>query len=151
MRKGDAAAGTGAGSGSDTGSGSGSDTGSETDTGTETETETETETGSGSETEVDSGKPARKPLKERLEDLIAEYGAVAFVIFLSIFLLTYAGFFIAIKAGIDVDTSSAGRNAGTLFAAWFATKLTMPLRVLATLVLTPIVGSFVHRKRHPEE
>jgi hypothetical protein len=85
-------------------------------------------------------------IKERLQEHIAEYGALALTIFLLIFALTYLGFFVAIKSGADIGDSAAG-STGTFVAAWLATKLTMPLRVGATLVLTPLAAAGLHRIR----
>ena len=93
---------------------------------------------------VSAVKPARVPVKERLQDLVTEYGAIALTIFFAIFLLTYLGFYLAITSGADVGDSAAG-STGTFVAAWLATKLTMPLRVAATLVLTPIAAAVLHR------
>ena len=85
-------------------------------------------------------------MKERLQEQLAEYGGIALTIFLLIFALTYLGFFAAIKAGAKVGDSAAG-NTGTFVAAWLATKLTMPLRVAATLVLTPLAAAIMSRLR----
>lgn len=89
------------------------------------------------------GIETKPPLKERLQTLLAEYGTVAIVIYFGIFALVFAGFAISIRFGVQVD--SAAGTAGTLGAAYLATKLTQPLRILATLVLTPIVGKLVKR------
>jgi hypothetical protein len=90
-------------------------------------------------------------MKQRLQDHLAEYGGIALVIFLAIFALTYLGFFVAIKSGIDVGDSAAG-STGTLLAAWFATKLTLPIRIGATFALTPLAASLLHKlKRSPVE
>lgn len=83
------------------------------------------------------------PLKDRLKALLAEYGKVAMITYFSIFALVWVGFAIAIRSGVKVD-SSAG-TAGTIGAAYLATKLTQPLRILATLVLTPLIGKLVQR------
>ena len=90
-------------------------------------------------------------LKQRLQDHLAEYGSIALVIFLMIFALTYLGFFVAIKTGADIGDSAAGQT-GTFVAAWLATKLTLPIRIGATFVLTPLAASLLHRlKRTPVE
>jgi hypothetical protein len=91
-------------------------------------------------------------MRKRLESLLAEYGTVAIVIYLVIFALTLAGFFIAIRMGWRA--SSAGGQAGTLAAAWIATKLTQPVRILATLALTPLLVKLYERavgRRRPEQ
>lgn len=82
-------------------------------------------------------------MKDRFKTLLAEYGKVAMIIYFSIFGLVFLGFAVAIRMGVEVE--SAAGNAGTLGAAYVATKLTQPLRILATLVLTPIVGKLVER------
>lgn len=69
------------------------------------------------------------------------------VAYFLIFALVYVGFVISISLGASVD--SAAGTAGTLGAAWVATKLTQPLRILATLLLTPILGSLAKRLRPP--
>ena len=89
----------------------------------------------------------RQPLKVRLKALLDEYGTVAIATYFGIFFLVLGGFTLAIKFGVKVD-STAG-TAGTLAAAWVATKLTQPLRILATLVLTPVIGKLVQRLRKP--
>ena len=78
-----------------------------------------------------------------MKALLAEYGPVAIVTYFSIFFLVFAGFAIAISMGAAVD--SAAGTAGTIGAAYVATKLTQPLRILATLLLTPILGKLVAR------
>lgn len=83
--------------------------------------------------------------KAKLKALLAEYGRVALWTYLAIFLLVLGGFAIAIKVGVKVE-SSAG-NAGLLGAAWVATKLTQPLRILATLALTPVVAHVLKIKK----
>ncbi len=92
-----------------------------------------------------SEEKAKKPsVKERLQDLAAEYGKIAFVVYFSISALTILGFYVAIKTGVDVGDSTAG-SSGALFAAWIAAKLTWPLRLGATFFLTPIVAALVHK------
>jgi hypothetical protein len=90
--------------------------------------------------------PATNSLKERLEKALLEYGSVALWVYFVIFALVLVGFATAIRLGIEVE-SSAG-TAGTWGAAYVATKLTQPLRILATLAVTPIVVRVVrYRKR----
>ncbi len=82
---------------------------------------------------------------EKLNRLLEEYGRIGLVIFFVLFALTYLGFLTAIKLGFH--TKSSGGNVGAFFAAWLATKLTMPLRLLATAGLTPIVSAAYRRVR----
>jgi hypothetical protein len=86
-----------------------------------------------------------KGLGTKLENLLTQYGATAFVTWFVIFGLVFAGFAVAIKSGFQVE-SGAG-SAGTLGAAYVATQLTKPIRIAATLVLTPVVARVVKRLR----
>ena len=97
--------------------------------------------------------PAIEPkpsLKERFQKLLAESGRVVLFVYFGIFALVFAGFAIAIRAGMHVD--SATGEMGTIGAAYVATKLTQPIRILATLVITPIVAKVMERfsKKPPE-
>ena len=83
-----------------------------------------------------------KTTRAKYEALIAEYGAIAFTVYFSIFFLTLAGFFFAIQRGLEVD--AAAGHVGTLGGAYAATKLTQPVRILATLALTPIAAKTKH-------
>jgi len=80
-----------------------------------------------------------------MKGIFAEYGPLALVLYLTIFAITLAGFAVAISFGVETD--SAAGSAGTLAAAWLATKLTQPLRILATLALTPLVAAGLKRLR----
>ena len=88
----------------------------------------------------------KKPWKERLEDHLREYGAIALMVYLTIWLTVWAGFTIAIATGLDVDGDAGGAGMlGIIGAAWLPTKLTQPLRIGATFVVTPIVAGVWHR------
>lgn len=86
-------------------------------------------------------------MKQRYETLIAEYGMLVLVLYLGTFLVTLLGFAVAIRAGFNVEGVGAG--VGTWAAAYVATKLTTPIRIGVTLVLTPIVARLLG-KRKPE-
>lgn len=87
--------------------------------------------------------PNVPPLKDRLKHLMVEYGSLAIWIYFAIFVVVLVGFAIAIRAGVKVE-STAG-TAGVWGAAWVSTKLTQPLRILATLALTPFVVRIARR------
>jgi hypothetical protein len=89
--------------------------------------------------------PPAIPLKERLQKALVEYGSLGLWVYFAIFALVLVGFATAIKLGIGVE-SSAG-TAGTWGAAYVATKLTQPLRILATLAVTPVVVQVARRLR----
>ena len=85
---------------------------------------------------------------ERIKALLAEYGRTAIVVYLVMFAIVFAGFLIAVgAAGYAPDGAASG--AGVIGLAWLATKLTQPLRILATLALTPLVSAAVKRLRRP--
>jgi hypothetical protein len=85
-------------------------------------------------------------MKEKLQELMAEYGRIAIVVYLSIFAATMAGFSIAIRQGFEVESASS--TAGALGAAWVATKLTQPIRIAVTLALTPLIGTAIKRRKN---
>ena len=91
------------------------------------------------------GSPPPKPsLKSKIKGLVEEYGPIALVVYLTIFGLTVLGFFVAISAGWDTDTS--GGLTAKFFAVWAATKLTQPIRIAATFAITPIVAKWWHKR-----
>lgn len=78
---------------------------------------------------------ARPPLKERWKTLMAEYGRLAIWVYFTIFFGLWAAFIVAIRLGFQVD--GAGGTTGSVLGAYAAVKLTQPVRILATLGLTP--------------
>jgi hypothetical protein len=88
--------------------------------------------------------PSKPSLKQRFETLIAEYGKFVIPLYFGIFILTWTGFAFAIQNGFEVQSATAG--AGTWAAAYVATKLTQPIRIGATLLLTPIVARLFGRR-----
>jgi hypothetical protein len=87
----------------------------------------------------------KQTLKQRLKALFAEYGRVAIYTYLALSLLAITAFSIAIGAG--VTPSSATGVFGVIGAGWVAAKATVPLRILATLALTPLIAALVQRRR----
>lgn len=88
-----------------------------------------------------AARPGRPPLKQRLSVLFSEYGRIAVITYLVISVLAIVGFSIAI--GIGVSPSSATGVLGVIAAGWVAAKATMPIRILITLGLTPVIGLIV--------
>lgn len=84
-------------------------------------------------------------LKGRYQDLVAEYGAVALGIWFGLAAVVFLGFTVAIRMGVSVE--GAAGSAGTFGAAYVGLQLTKPVRIVATLALTPFVGQWVHRRR----
>jgi len=91
----------------------------------------------------------KRTLKERWAAHVAEYGKVAIYTYLTLSLSAIAAFSIAF--GFGVAPSSASGVLGVIGAGWVAAKATMPLRILATLGLTPLIAALVkrHRARKP--
>jgi hypothetical protein len=83
-------------------------------------------------------------MRQKLKALAAEYGKVAVFVWFGIFVLVFAAAAIAIHFGFEFE--GAAGSAGTLGAAYIATKLTQPLRILATVALTPLVAKVVRRR-----
>ncbi len=95
---------------------------------------------------TEQAAPAKKPpLKQRLKKLMEEYGRVALYTYLALSLSAIIGFSIAIGLGMEAD--STGGVLGAIGAGWVAAKATMPLRILATLGLTPLIASLVARRK----
>lgn len=92
---------------------------------------------------------ARPTLKERLATHFAEYGKIALITYLVLSIAAIVGFSIAIAVG--AEPSSATGMFGVIGAGWLAAKATMPIRILATLGLTPLVAAVVHKiaRRRP--
>lgn len=84
--------------------------------------------------------------REKLKLLLEEYGRIVLWVYLGIWLVVLAGFTLAISAGFNVKSVSAS-GLGVLGAAWLATKLTQPLRIAGTLVLTPIISAALKKWR----
>ncbi|MDY7226179.1 hypothetical protein SYV04_07275 [Hyalangium sp. s54d21] len=95
---------------------------------------------------------AKPSLKERFKSLLVEYGQVAIIIYFVIFGLCIAGFAVAIPLGFKVEGASDTTNFfAILGASWVATKVLQPLRILATLALTPVIGRFVMKRPKPQD
>jgi hypothetical protein len=84
-------------------------------------------------------------VKKTVQNLLAEYGTVAVIVYFVIFFGVLGGFYLAIRFGWR-PSSTAG-SMGTLAAAYIATKLTQPIRIAATVVVTPFVAKLYERVR----
>jgi hypothetical protein len=87
-------------------------------------------------------------MRKTLKKILAEYGAIAVVLYLTIFFVVFIGAYFAISLGWAPE-SIAG-NAGAWTAAYIFTKLTQPLRIAGTVVLTTFLGRLWDRRRKPE-
>lgn len=84
-------------------------------------------------------------MKEKLKTLLEQYGTVALVIWFTIFGLSIATFSTLLSLGFEVE-GAAGAT-GTLAGAYLATQVIKPIRIAATLALTPLVATWVARVR----
>jgi hypothetical protein len=81
----------------------------------------------------------------RLNQVFREYGRIAIGSYLVIFVAVFLGFLLAIQSGVEVK--GAAESAGLIGGAWLATKLTQPLRILATVAVTPVVARVIRPAR----
>jgi hypothetical protein len=92
------------------------------------------------------GSPRRKlPLKERLTELFSKYGTIAVITYFTLSILAIIGFSIAVGLGYKPTTSTG--VIGVIFTGWALAKATLPIRILITLGLTPMVAHVVKRFR----
>jgi len=92
------------------------------------------------------GRPDRfHPVKKTVQKLLAEYGTVAVIVYFVIFFAVLGGFWLGIRFGWR-PSSTAG-SVGAFTAAYIATKLTQPIRIGATILVTPIIARLYERLR----
>ena len=87
-------------------------------------------------------------MRKTLKAILAEYGAIAVVLYLTLFFVVFIGAYVAIRLGWG--PSSVAANAGAWTAAYIVTKITQPLRIAGTVVLTTFLGRLWDRRRKPE-
>ena len=87
-------------------------------------------------------------MRKTLKAILAEYGAIAVVLYLTIFFVVFIGAYVAIRLGWG--PTSVAANAGAWTAAYIVTKITQPLRIAGTVVLTTFLGRLWDRRRKPE-
>jgi len=87
-------------------------------------------------------------MKKTLKDILAEYGAIAVVVYLVLFAAVLIGSYFAIRFGWT--TKSAAGTAGIWTAAYIVTKITQPLRIAATVILSAFIGRILDRRQKPE-
>ena len=88
-------------------------------------------------------------MRKTFQKLMAEYGVIAFIVYLTIFFGTWFGAWAAIQRGVNLAAlaarfglSSNGfvANLGAGTAAYIFTKLLQPVRIGLTLILTPLLA-----------
>jgi hypothetical protein len=89
----------------------------------------------------------RGELRKGINDLVMEYGPFAVAVYLTTFVCVLLGAWAAIQIGWQPQSASG--NAGALAAAYVTTKVTQPLRIAATIVLTPLAARGYQRFFRP--
>lgn len=79
-------------------------------------------------------------MRKTLQEIFTKYGPIAVVVYLSLFTLVLGISYFAIRLGWT--PSGAVGSVGVFTAAYLVTKITQPLRIAATVVLTPLIGGF---------
>lgn len=87
-------------------------------------------------------------MKKTLKEILAEYGTIAVVVYLLLFAIVLTGSYFAIRFGWT--TNSAAGTAGIWTAAYIVTKITQPLRIAATVVLSAFIGRMWDRRNKTE-
>lgn len=77
-------------------------------------------------------------MRKTLKNVFAEYGAIAVVVYLSLFAIVLVGSYFAIRLGWT--PGGVAGQAGAWTAAYLVTKIAQPLRIAATVLITTFVG-----------
>ena len=81
-------------------------------------------------------------MSSKVQNLFAKYGRIGIFVYLIIFFLTLLGFWVLLTAGVDIRTWSFFSELGNIGAfglAYAATKITQPIRIALTLLITPLI------------
>ncbi len=84
-----------------------------------------------------------RDLLARFQTLVVEYGIIAIIVHYVIFAIVIVGFWAAIRSGWQ-STSTAG-SMSTWGAAYVAAKITQPLRIIATIAITPFIAKLYEK------
>ena len=84
-------------------------------------------------------------MNSKAQNLFAKYGRVGLFVYFIIFFLTLFGFWLLLTAGVDIRTwsffSELG-DIGVIGLAYAATKITQPIRIALTLLITAIINKY---------
>jgi uncharacterized membrane protein len=84
-------------------------------------------------------------MRKTLKNILAEYGMIAVVVYLSLFTIVFVGSYFAIRLGWT--PGSAAGQAGAWTAAYLVTKVAQPLRIAATVLITTFVGKLWENRK----
>lgn len=82
-------------------------------------------------------------MREKLNNLIVEYGVIGLVVYLTSTALVYLGFWIALQFGWR--PSGATGNIAFWGTAYVAAKVTQPFRIAGTIIVTPFLARLYER------
>ena len=88
-------------------------------------------------------------LTSRYQTLIAEFGLIAVVTHVTIFVTMLVSVTVLLKLGVQIGGASAG-TAGALGVAYLTTQVVYPIRIGLTVTLTPIVATVERRRRQTD-
>ena len=97
-------------------------------------------------------------MRKTFQNLMTEYGAIAVIVYFTIFFATLIGSWAAIERGVNLAALAARfglssnrfvSNLGAWTAAYIFTKLLQPVRIGLTVVLTPILAKMYERAKTP--
>lgn len=84
-------------------------------------------------------------MRKTLKNILAEYGAIAVVVYLALFTVVFVGSYFAIRLGWT--PGSAAGQAGAWTAAYVVTKIAQPLRIAATVLITTFLGKLWENRK----
>ena len=84
-------------------------------------------------------------MRKTLKNILAEYGMIAVVVYLSLFTIVFVGSYFAIRLGWT--PGSAAGQAGAWTAAYLVTKVAQPLRIAATVLITTFLGKLRENRK----
>ena len=89
------------------------------------------------------------PHRERLKRLFVEYGVLGIAVHYALYVLVLLGFVLVMLQREPGAALISAETVGVFAAAYVANKLTLPLRVLGTVTLTPFLRALWRRWRKP--
>lgn len=81
--------------------------------------------------------------QQKLKLLFEEFGGVAIGVYAVLWVGTLGGLYVAVSNGWKPE--SAAGQAGTFGAAYVVFRFTLPARIAATAVLTPLIARLLER------
>ena len=88
-------------------------------------------------------------MRKTLKNILAEYGMIAVVVYLTLFSIVFVGSYLAIRLGWT--PGSAAGQAGAWTAAYLVTKVAQPLRIAATVLITTFLGKLWENRKAAKE